>query len=282
MADLNALNYLNLVGYIINVLVTFASSSVFGFPNNAELSEKYQTIVTPAGGTFAIWAVIFLSQGVFAVLQMFADYRSHPLVQEGISYNYMIACVFQSLWTFAFGYEFITLSLFMMGGILASLLLTVVNQSKLESEPSVFWFLKFPFSIHCGWIIAAFGVNFNVFILNTGAQAGTQEAWAFVTLAYATLFACFALFGLSPPDFTIPWVLVWATAGIASELRDPKDSIMVTFSDNAITRVRSSVFFISVALAIVTVFYVVKKRVKKKSMDTVENESFRNGDSFVN
>ena len=81
MTDLNTLNYLNLIGYIINVLVTFASASVFSFPDNAELSEKYQTIITPSGGTFAIWGIIFISQGIFAVIQMLSGYRSNPLVQ---------------------------------------------------------------------------------------------------------------------------------------------------------------------------------------------------------
>lgn len=40
----NVNNYLNLVGYIINVFVTAFASLIFGFPDNAELSEKYQTV----------------------------------------------------------------------------------------------------------------------------------------------------------------------------------------------------------------------------------------------
>lgn len=276
MADLNYLNYLNLVGFVINVFVTFAASSIFGFPDNAELSDKYQTIVTPAGFTFAIWGIIFIAQGIFAVVQMLSAYRSHPLVQEGVSIWYFSACIFQSAWTFAFGYEVISLSLIFMGGILGSLLPIVINQSKIEvSEPSKengdFWLLKFPFSIHCGWIAAAFAVNANVLVLATGAQAAAQESWAYVTLVYAVFIGVFALLYLSPPDFTIPSVLVWATMGISSELKNPKDSIVNTFSDEAVSRVRGSVIGLCVILACVTTIYGVFRVVRKRTTNTTRS-----------
>ena len=107
MESLNTNSYLNLVGYIINALVTFLASPIFGFPDNSALSEKYQTLVTPTGWTFAIWGIIFLSQGIFAIVPMLPQHRSNALVQEGVSHWYFIACVFQAAWTFAFGYELI-------------------------------------------------------------------------------------------------------------------------------------------------------------------------------
>ena len=147
MTDLNAFNYLNLVGFIINTLITFGASPVFGFPDNGELSFKYQTIVSPAGITFAIWGIIFISQGIFSVMQMLPAYRSHPLIQEGVSYWYFSACIFQSIWTFAFGYEVIALSVLMMGGILCSLVPIVIQQSKIDSHPSSYTNFLFPFIV---------------------------------------------------------------------------------------------------------------------------------------
>jgi len=264
MAELNANNYLNLIGYILNVAVTFGASSFFNFPDNAELSNKYQTIVTPAGLSFAIWGIIFLSQGFFAVLQMLSSYRSHGFVQEGVKYWYFVACVFQSIWTFAFGYEVIGLSFLCMGGIFLSLLPIVRNQSRLGSEfeefessqaISDFWVLKFPFSIHCGWIAAAFAVNANVFLVASGVQAAAQERWAYATVIYTVGCAMVALFYLPSPDFTIPYVLVWATMGIAIELKSPKDSIVNMFTDAVIGRVRAAVLGVCVMLAIVTTGY---------------------------
>lgn len=267
MSQLTAINYLNLFGYIINAFVTFGGAPIFGFPDNAELSEKYQTLVTPAGLTFAIWGIIFISQAIFAIVQMLPRYRSEILVQTGVSNYYFAACIFQSAWTFAFGYESILLSTILMLGILISLVLIVVRQSKLEIEEidaaeasdknkyELFWLLKFPFSVHCGWIFAAFAVNFNVFVQNAGADARGQEILSYITLVYAIGIACFALFALSQPDFTIPSVLVWATLGIVLELNEPRESIEDIFEDEVIDRVRSLVLALCIILGIVTSAY---------------------------
>jgi benzodiazapine receptor len=279
MSNLNTLNYLNLIGFIINTIVTFGASAAFGFPDNAELSNKYQTIVTPSGGTFAIWGIIFLSQGIFAIVQMLQDFRSNLLVQKGVSIWYFSACMFQSWWTFAFGYERIGLSTLMMGGILISLIPIVWKQSKIEPEPSdntvkEFWLLKFPFSIHCGWIAAAFAVNVNVLVLSMGSTARTQEAWAYATIVYAVFCALMALVFLSPPDFTIPSVLVWASIGIASELKNPSDSILDTFAEGTIKTVRGCVIALATILAVVTAGYGAYRRVKNSRSNVIETDTY--------
>jgi hypothetical protein len=250
MGPLNTNNYLNLFGYIVNAIVTFAASGIFGFPDNAELSEKYQTLVTPSGITFAIWGIIFLSQGIFAVVQMLPKYCSAILVQEGVSYWYFVACIFQSLWTFAFGYEVLWLSVIFMGGILVSLFQIFKNQSRIESDLAEFWLFKFPFSIHVGWIAAAFAVNVNVLVFAAGAPAKVQLTWAVLTLLYVITVAAYGLAFSSPFDFTLPLVLLWASIGIASELKNPKDTILYTFTLDEISQVRNGVVFICVILAL--------------------------------
>lgn len=250
MGPLNTNNYLNLFGYIVNAVVTFAASGIFGFPDNAELSEKYQTLVTPSGITFAIWGIIFLSQGIFAVVQMLPKYCSAILVQEGVSYWYFVACIFQSLWTFAFGYEVLWLSVIFMGGILVSLFQIFKNQSRIESDLAEFWLFKFPFSIHVGWIAAAFAVNVNVLVFAAGAPAKVQLTWAVLTLLYVITVAAYGLAFSSPFDFTLPLVLLWASIGIASELKNPKDTILYTFTLDEISQVRNGVVFICVILAL--------------------------------
>jgi hypothetical protein len=183
MESLNTNNYLNLVGYIINILVTFSASSIFGFPDNAALSEKYQTLVsTPTGWTFAIWGIIFLFQGIFAIVQMLPKYRSDTFIHEGVSHWYFTACIFQAAWTFAFGYEVIWLSCVFMGGILFSLLQIVKKQVKIQSTMTDFWLFKFPFSLHCGWIAAAFAVNVNIFVYAAGAPQAGAQLWMLLML----------------------------------------------------------------------------------------------------
>ena len=58
---LQTLNYVNVVAYLSNFLVVFFSTRA-GLPDNAELSNKYQTLVTPAPYAFAIWGIIFTAE----------------------------------------------------------------------------------------------------------------------------------------------------------------------------------------------------------------------------
>jgi len=268
MDSLNYINYLNLVGYIVNILITFGAAPVFNFPDNAELSDKYQTLVTPAGFTFAIWAVIFGSQAMFVIFQMLSGNRSNELVQDGVSYWYFVACIFQSAWTFAFGYEVIWFSVFMMLGILVSLVTILVRQKSIISPEDdalkEFALYKFPFSVHCGWIAVAFAVNVNVWITASEAEVDTREYCAYATLIYAILVAAFAFIYFSPPNFTIPSVLVWATIGIASELKRPQDEIEREFEKDTIIQVRGSVIVVCALLAVVTVVYGIYTVIRKK------------------
>ena len=67
---LNRKNWLNLVAYILNVTLVYGIGNAgwLGTPTNGELSDKYQTLVTPSSSAFTIWAVIFLFQAAFAVV----------------------------------------------------------------------------------------------------------------------------------------------------------------------------------------------------------------------
>ena len=56
---LTAVNYSNIVAYLLNVVVTYGIGvgGILDLPTNDELSAKYQTLVTPIGWTFSIWGV---------------------------------------------------------------------------------------------------------------------------------------------------------------------------------------------------------------------------------
>ena len=179
---------------------------------------------------------------------MFSKYSSEQSVQI-FDYWYFVACIFQSAWTFAFGYEIIWLSVVCMGGILVSLYQIVNLQNGLGTDAATFWLFQFPFSIHCGWIAAAFGVNFNVWPVSAGIQ---NIAIPYVTLIYAVGVAIYALFGFGGPDYTIPCVLMWALFGITAELKNPKDSIVRSFSEGQIASFGQVCTWLIVLLAVGT------------------------------
>jgi len=69
--SLNKYNILNLIAYLVNCFVTFGIGT-FGLanrPTNGDISDKYQTIVTPFGTSFSIWGIIFLWQALWVLWQ---------------------------------------------------------------------------------------------------------------------------------------------------------------------------------------------------------------------
>lgn len=242
MTTLNYVNYLNLIGYIINVFFTFLSVPVFGIPDNGELSEKYQTILTPTGWAFFIWGVIFAAEGIFAIAQMFPRFRGDPMVQKGVSIWYFVCCVVQSGWTLSFGYEAILLSLIFMVSILISLVIILWLQNRVNSEKSMlgslleYWLFQFPFSIHCGWIISATCLNIGVVAVNDDRSAKEQTYLAIFCLIFIVLCSVAATFAPKSPNFAIPGVACWTTLAIAIELNDPDEKLVTLFGDDTINR----------------------------------------------
>jgi len=274
-SNLHPLNYLNVFAYIGNVLITYGFGVLgwLGAKTNSELSEKYQTLVTPAGWAFGIWSIIFISQFIFVVIQLQTTFRSNPLVQEqGVNYNYVGVCLAQMGWTIAFSLEYITVSLGFMMIILAFLVTIVSKQRNVEnsndtttSRRKEFWLLKFPFNIHCGWIVAASFVNFSVFLVNLKLNATLQVLAAIFSLVGICIAGSTALFLPGYCDYVIPSVLVWATAGIFAELSHPKDQIVNSFPTETIWWVRMGSVLVGVYLANLTIYAIAKETIKSRS-----------------
>jgi len=237
------LNVLNFLAFAGNFAVTYGIG-VLGFngaPTNAELSEKYQTLITPAGWTFSIWAVIFTAQLLWSVAQLLLPaFRGAPLVRNGIRWYYIGVCIAQIGWTVAFSAEIIWLSLTAMLFILMFLVLIVVSQYNTQSHVSIcgYLLLKFPFSVHAGWIVAASLVNISVLLVDLGVSANLQYYVALASLIGLLFVALFAVFWPARPELVVPLVLVWASVGISSELVHPTDSITSNFESDDIKVVR--------------------------------------------
>merc|ERR1712159_868763 len=181
---------------------------------------------------------IFVMQAVFCVLQVLPRFRAKEMIQKGVGYSYILTCISQVCWTLAFAYEIIWLALIFMLMIWASLLGLLYSQYYVKSEGTLFefWFLLFPFAIHCGWLTAASALNVNV-----------QLAVGIVSLAILHAISVWALFGIRRANYTIASVFAWANGWIYAELQSPKDSIVQRFSEDAV----SGVSYAAVAVAFI-------------------------------
>lgn len=273
-APLSKFNYCNAAAYFCNVLITYliGAAGVGGLPDNAVLSKKYQTIVTPIGWAFSIWGPIFISQAVFVVMQMLPQYRASDFVSKGVAYWYGFVCFFQCCWTIAFSSEVMWLSVVFMFSILISLALLVRSLNTnvvLDTDitPGQFFLYKFPFVLHCGWIVAASAVNFSVAVVayddnfpnNTNLQLQICIAvLSFITLSLVTAYSIFIMESKGT-GLVLAGVQAWALGGVSAQLSSPMDETDALFNDQVLgglqltAQTLSILFWIAVALGLVRV-----------------------------
>lgn len=116
---------LNLTFYIINVIIVYGigvmGGIIFSVSTNKQVSENYQTLITPAGYTFSIWGIIYLFQLLW-ILQQYMNYNSNSYYNViHIQYKYMYIVILQCLWTISFSNEYLIASVFIMFILLYSL-----------------------------------------------------------------------------------------------------------------------------------------------------------------
>merc|ERR1712232_525914 len=177
--------------------------------NNGEISDKYQTIVTPFGTSFSIKA----------------------------GYCYPIMTAFQAGWTISFSYEIFWLSLVFMYGILATLIAASMSLQTYKKGMKGYLLWQGPFSIQTGWIMAASAVMTNVLPVAYGASVVfklTVSSLSLVALA-ATAISWLASY---PVDFAIPLVILWALGGVYAELQAPSHLILDEFTTKQIDGVQ--------------------------------------------
>merc|ERR1712232_1101446 len=175
--SLNKYNILNLIAYLVNCFATFAIGQfgLFNRPSNGEISDKYQTIVTPFGTSFSIWGAIFVWQAVWVVWQFFPSQRNSEGVTKA-GYYYPIMTALQAGWTISFSYEIFWLSLVFMYGILATLVAASMSLQTYKKTIKGYLLWQGPFSIQTGWIMAVAAVNTNVLPVAYGASVPVKLA----------------------------------------------------------------------------------------------------------
>lgn len=247
-------NYINLGAFVVNVVITYVGNTgVFG-GSNAEISEKYQTIITPAGWAFSIWAVIFLWEAVFCIVQMLPAYRANQLV-TAVPWPWLVVCLGQAIWTVTFSQQLITLSTFVLLAVWCGLVticwrqdLICQEQLGMKLAEKHFWLFCMPFQIHLGWMTAASVLNINLaFVEHQGEHASVLLSVAILSIAALTI-AVLAFRDYSAVGF----VLAWASAAIASELGSPKESIAITFPPVVIAAIKDVAMTLSILFAVLT------------------------------
>jgi hypothetical protein len=197
--------------------------------NTGQISDFYPNLFVPAGITFSIWGLIYLLMIGFTVHGLIASFKKNENTAVKLIHAgpwYLISCLANASWIVAWHYEYITLSLAVMGVLLFSLIRVYLAMEK-APVPRTFpekLTLKWPFSIYLGWITIATVANVTAWLVSIrwNGFGLSEDVWLCVAILAAVIIA--ELFMLIKKDAAFGWVVVWALAGIILKRNETQDT----------------------------------------------------------
>jgi hypothetical protein len=209
---------------ILVILATLLTITVNGLANalpingmnTGQVSDSFDVFFVPAGYVFSIWGLIYVLLIVFTIYQALPAQKDNPVLKS-IRGWYVIGCLANTIWIFAWHYLQFNLTISLMAILLVSLLLVYKRLRKAnaaETSSGMRWFVQLPFSVYLGWITVATIANAtSVLDFNRWNGFGiADETWAIVMLAVAVVIAAWMM--VAQRDAPYLAVLAWAFAGI--------------------------------------------------------------------
>jgi hypothetical protein len=176
----------------------------------AEISDKYPTVVTPAGYAFAIWSLIYLGLFVFSVIQALpsrlSDFRH-------IRSAYILSCALNCAWIYFWHHDQIAICLAIILFLLGTLAYVVARLRGAHS-PADTWGVKAPFGIYLGWVTAASLVNFAILL----RAANVDLAQAEIAMGAGLLLVAAGagvVYRVAFINYFAPLAVAWALTAIA-------------------------------------------------------------------
>lgn len=196
-----------------------------------EISDRYDTLFAPIGFTFAIWGIIYLTLGVYTVVQLVAD---NALIRE-ITPWFIASNLLNGVWIIAWHYELLWLAAIIIVALLLTLMKINTRTTKQRPELGSTLTIRMPFAIYFGWVTVATVANISALLVQAGLGDGfwlSAEGWTIVILVVAALIGIVTSWVNTSPAYV--GVFVWAYWGILSRHLSPEEwdqqypSIIVT------------------------------------------------------
>jgi len=213
-----AVAILNLVAFAGVIVVNALATTIpLGGKTPGELSDAYPNLFVPAGITFSIWGLIYLLLVIFVVYALVLAIRGR---EEGFSGRvgvlFLVTCLANMGWIFAWQYRVLPLSLAFMLVLLAALIMLYLrldiglgNAGKAER-----FIVHLPFSVYLGWISVATIANITALLVayKWNRFGAGEQAWTVVVMLVAI--ALGIVFSVRRKDIFYALVIDWAMLGI--------------------------------------------------------------------
>jgi len=252
------LSILNVLGFLGVVIVNaLAVTLPLNNKTTGELSDQYPNLFVPAGLTFSIWGVIYILLAIFVIYGLVVAIRKDSEKSsfiENIGILFLISCLANIGWIFAWHYEILALSLVLMLILLGSLITIYLRLriGKSDSTRTEKYVVHLPFSIYLGWITIATIANVTALLvdINWNTFGLSEPFWAIAVIIVGIAITLSVLF--TRKDIFYCLVVDWALLGI----------LLKRLADS--TPVQSVIVVSIVGMALITVgiiVQIIRKRV---------------------
>lgn len=212
-----ALKIINLLSLVVMLAVNaLANLLPLGGNTTGDVSVRYSNLFTPTPITFAIWGVIYLFMAAFVFAQsgIVKSAATSTDFNNAVGIWFIISCLLNISWLFAWHFDQIGLSTFLIFLLLLTLIIVNIRIGRLDNSRVWDRIAAYGFNIYLGWLTAACLANVSVLLKKLGwTNFGmSDEFWTIVVLGTgAAIGVCLAL--ISPrPLATL--TIVWAYCGI--------------------------------------------------------------------
>lgn len=204
----------NIVAFVAVIIINYLATNLpIGWLTTWELSDLYPNLFVPAGLTFSIWWLIYLSLLWFVIWQAVDFFRKKSLwITKKILRLFILSCMANIGWIFARHYQKVLLSVIIM--ILFLIILIVLNNrvqiwKKIWSFKDKL-FLQVPFSLYLGWISVATIANISTYLVNIwwSGRWISPVSWTIIVIIVAMILALLALY--RKKDIVFSLVIIWA------------------------------------------------------------------------
>lgn len=176
-----------------------------------EISDKYPTIVTPAGYAFTIWSLIYVGLVAFSIYQALP---ANLIRYRSLRSLYIMSCALNCTWILFWHSDQIVICFVVI--LALWIMLLFINYRLRDTESNTeYWAVKAPFGLYFGWVTAATIVNFAVLLvyLKVPMSAGTAVGLGAALILVAAGLGVAARVKLR--DYLFPLAVAWALAAIA-------------------------------------------------------------------
>ena len=193
-----------------------------------------RSILTPSGWAFIIWGPIFLGEFVFVSSSTAMVKESSPVTPlfKKVSAHFIMAHVFQTLWTASFRPKYTGKSAFISASMLSGIAYSLSrahahfssSTSQLTGVEYALYFL--PLTLHFGWTTAASLVNWNgATSVQPSTTKTTVTGLGHLSAVLATSLGVAVTVVREAPVFggTIAWALAACATGMNKRIRSPDD-----------------------------------------------------------